>query len=294
MRARLIIVVVLGGLLLPAAAPGAPRILSASFEDRPLVGVPGTLIVRVRDTGAAVNGLRVDFGDGGFVHESACRPLWAGIPPTGPFGKGAAVELRIPHVYTSQGRRTISVVAMAGDCTRGLEVARTQLRPHVRAADADPKPVRLARAAQAECGDVYAVGAGPMGRPLLCAINVVRRSRGLPALAPARRLRVAARRHARDMVRRGYFSHVTPEGTELMARLRRARARVGVAGENLAAGTGPYASPIGMLLTWLESPPHKANLLEQRFGRAGLGVAAGMPGEGAPDAATVVLVLAGR
>ena len=279
-----------------------PKILDARFAERPVAGLPAVLEVRVRDPLAAVNGIRVDFGDGAMAWESACRPLWEGVDLTGPFTPGRGVTMRIAHVYREVERRTIRITAHAGDCTSGLEVARTELGARVRAlplnAIARPAavPLRIGRAAQqAGCADPYSIGGADLGRRIRCTVNVVRSGQGLPQLRPSRRLGRAARRHAADMVRRGYFSHVTPEGVDLITRLRRARVRLrgNFFGENLAAGTGDYASPIGMLLSWLESPAHAANLLDSGFNRAGYGVASGMPGERAPDAATAVQVLAG-
>ena len=48
----------------------------------------------------------------------------------------------------------------------------------------------------------------------------VRADRGIGELSVDRRLQRAAALQARDMVRRSYFSHVTPEGAKLSARLR--------------------------------------------------------------------------
>jgi uncharacterized protein YkwD len=55
---------------------------------------------------------------------------------------------------------------------------------------------------------------------VICEVNVVRRAADRPALVAEPRLALAARRHARDMVRRGYFSHTTPAGRTMVDRLR--------------------------------------------------------------------------
>ena len=75
---------------------------------------------------------------------------------------------------------------------------------------------------------------------VICEVNAARRAADRPALTPEPLLALAARRHARDMVRRGYFSHTTPGGRTMVDRLRAAGYLRGFwqAGEMLAWGTG--------------------------------------------------------
>jgi uncharacterized protein YkwD len=117
----------------------------------------------------------------------------------------------------------------------------------------------------------------------LCLINQERRVRGLAPLAGNARLGRAANRHAADMVRRGYFSHVSPEGASFFDRLRRAGYARGCAswagGETLAWGTGSQSSPVSRVAAWMHSPPHRAILLG-RFREAGIAVLKGAPGTG--------------
>src|SRR3954453_17680292 len=55
---------------------------------------------------------------------------------------------------------------------------------------------------------------------VVCLINAERTDRGLRALRGAGDLARAARRHSADMVRRTYFSHVTPGGADFGDRIR--------------------------------------------------------------------------
>ena len=119
-----------------------------------------------------------------------------------------------------------------------------------------------------------------------CEINRERVSRGLPTLEPDPRLARAGRAHARDMVRRGYFSHVTLEGARLSDRLRDA-GYVGDGGwwrvgETLAWGRGELSSAAAIVRAWLRSRPHRRVLLGPTYRDVGVGVAAGLPfgGEG--------------
>src|SRR4029079_3596477 len=47
---------------------------------------------------------------------------------------------------------------------------------------------------------------------LRCLVNATRVEHGLQPLRPSSKLNLAADRHSADMVARGYFAHVTPEG----------------------------------------------------------------------------------
>jgi uncharacterized protein YkwD len=112
---------------------------------------------------------------------------------------------------------------------------------------------------------------------LLCAINVERAKRGLPALPADPRIEAAASAHARDMVRRRYFAHQRAGGPGLSRRLRRAGWRGSAAGEAIAYGCGALATPLATLRMWLNSPPHRAILLDRGWSSAGVGVSRRAP-----------------
>ena len=121
----------------------------------------------------------------------------------------------------------------------------------------------------------------PVGATL-CLINVERRSRGLAPLSANATLARAARRHATDMVLRGYFSHISPSGMTFTDRLRRSgylrRTCSWSAGETLAWGIGTRATPAGTVSAWMHSPPHRAVLLGRSYREAGIGAVGGVPG----------------
>ena len=117
----------------------------------------------------------------------------------------------------------------------------------------------------------------------LCLINTERRARGLSPLGTNARLARAAQRHAADMVARAYFSHFSPSGSSFADRLRRvgyARQCAWSGGETLAWGTGAQRSPASRVAGWMDSPPHRAILLNPTFREAGIGIVAGSPGNG--------------
>jgi uncharacterized protein YkwD len=74
-----------------------------------------------------------------------------------------------------------------------------------------------------------------------------------------------------------FFAHQGPGETPLGVRLRRVGYRGG-AGENLGAGSGvPYSTPRGMVDGWMNSPVHRANILESAYRTVGVAVAVRKP-----------------
>jgi uncharacterized protein YkwD len=105
-------------------------------------------------------------------------------------------------------------------------------------------------------------------------INKQRAKRGLKPLKSDGGLITVARRHSRDMVRRDYFSHVSKGGSTPSGRIAKAGGR-GSIGEDLAWGTGSYASPSAIVRLWMNSPPHRRVLLAKDLRYVGIGRATG-------------------
>lgn len=133
-------------------------------------------------------------------------------------------------------------------------------------------------------------------------VQLLRARHDLPEVAWSDTLGAVARRHSADMAARDYFSHITPEGltpTERAARMSYVCRKTdgdmistGV-GENLFS-TGLYSSvrtvteggettrtyawkrldeiAHDVVDGWMGSPGHRANLLEPRYNREGIGV----------------------
>jgi uncharacterized protein YkwD len=129
-----------------------------------------------------------------------------------------------------------------------------------------------------------------MVRATLCTLNAQRESYGLPPLTLNKRLSRAARRHARDMVRRDYFAHDSLGGGTFVDRIRRTGyltgARSWTVGENLAWGTDSRSAPRAITTMWMNSPGHRANILSASFREVGIGLVIGAPGVSGASAAT--------
>jgi uncharacterized protein YkwD len=115
----------------------------------------------------------------------------------------------------------------------------------------------------------------------LCLVNAERTSRGLRALRQNSRLEKAARGQSDDMVRRNYFAHVSPGGSDPVSRLTKVHyitSRISWAiAENLGWGDGTLATPRAIVVAWMNSPPHRVNMLNPAYREAGVGVSPGAP-----------------
>jgi uncharacterized protein YkwD len=105
-------------------------------------------------------------------------------------------------------------------------------------------------------------------------MNVVRRSHGLRAFRMNRRLRTAAVFHSKDMGRRGYFEHDSLTGTPFWRRIQRFYPSRGFSswtvGENLLWGSNTYDATFAVR-EWMESPPHRQNILSRDWREVGIG-----------------------
>lgn len=115
-----------------------------------------------------------------------------------------------------------------------------------------------------------------MAAEVIKVTNDFRRRNGLPPFKEDPVCTAAAVDHARDMVRRGYFSHFTPEGGSPTDRYRRHNKngqKVIRVTENL--GRGNETTPAGALRMWLNSPGHRKHLVGKEMDHIGVGVARG-------------------
>ncbi len=104
--------------------------------------------------------------------------------------------------------------------------------------------------------------------------NAQRQTNGLPTLQADNELAQIALAHAQDMVRRGYFAHITPEGVNLRTRFAQHGVTANWIGENIQFNTESEDKTAAAAIEWLmNSAPHKANMLHDRFTHLGVGVA---------------------
>jgi uncharacterized protein YkwD len=103
---------------------------------------------------------------------------------------------------------------------------------------------------------------------MLISVNAERTSRGLVPLEWSNGLRDVARNHSIDMFGRGYFSHINPDGQSPSDRADAAGVKYGIVGENLALAPTNETAHQGLM----ESPGHRANILNPDFRKVGIGI----------------------
>lgn len=106
-------------------------------------------------------------------------------------------------------------------------------------------------------------------RQVIDGINAARSQQGLAPLRAHRGLSRAADAHSRDMLRADFFDHPSSDGTSFERRVRR-YARGRMVGETLASLGRRHGGAATVVQLWLESPPHRAIVLEPTFRRVGI------------------------
>ena len=105
-------------------------------------------------------------------------------------------------------------------------------------------------------------------RELLSLVNQERIKAGLKAFTVDVKIVAVARAYSKDMFTKKYFSHVSPDGKDLSARLKQGEVKFSQAGENLAFAPDVATAHDGLM----NSPEHKKNLLDPAFNHIGIGI----------------------
>lgn len=101
-------------------------------------------------------------------------------------------------------------------------------------------------------------------------VNAERAKVGLSALSIMPQAEAAAQVRATEII--SSFSHTRPNGTSCFTALDEQGAKYMASGENIAAG---QATPADVMNSWMNSPGHKANILNPKFTKIGIGYAEG-------------------
>lgn len=103
-------------------------------------------------------------------------------------------------------------------------------------------------------------------------INQTRQSLGLAPLLENAKLNQAAQAKAQNMVQNNYFDHTSPTGVSPWFWFAQAGYRYKYAGENLAIG---FYDSQEVYNAWLNSPSHKANIVNPHYTEVGTAVLGG-------------------
>jgi uncharacterized protein YkwD len=125
-----------------------------------------------------------------------------------------------------------------------------------------------AAAARASCpysaATVRSVSLGVLRRAVLCLVNQQRSGRHLRTLTLSSRLSRSAQGWTTAMVTHDFFGH----GSDFAARITAVGYKWSAAGENIATG---FATPASVMTAWMNSPDHRANILNPAYTNIGVG-----------------------
>jgi uncharacterized protein YkwD len=109
---------------------------------------------------------------------------------------------------------------------------------------------------------------------LLGLINSERQDQGLSAYAAQGQLQAAARLHSQDMACNGFVSHTGSDGSGVRDRVERQGYDWSWIGENIYCTSDTSSgAPQRVFDWWMNSAPHRANLLSPNYTQIGLGYA---------------------
>jgi uncharacterized protein YkwD len=185
------------------------------------------------------------------------------------FGDGNTSTDQNPvHTYTVPGSYSVTFTARDG-AGQGQPVTQTNLVTVV-----DPTQGSRFWYVNDTYGNVYKshdAQEAALVQQVVDLVNQERSAAGLSPLMVDSDAELAAKVHSEDMLGRGYFDHISPEGWDPNDRLR----MTGATGytnwaENIAGG---QTSPADVMASWMASPGHRANILDPAFTHIGVGVA---------------------
>lgn len=101
-------------------------------------------------------------------------------------------------------------------------------------------------------------------------VNVERSKNGLAPLKANAELSKVATTKAQDMIDKNYFSHTSPTYGSPFDMMKKFGINYTAAGENIAYG---QKTPADVMNSWMNSPGHRANILNSNFTEIGVGVA---------------------
>lgn len=114
-------------------------------------------------------------------------------------------------------------------------------------------------------------------------LNRVRAQHGLAPMKVSAGLTQAALAHSAAMLRTGIFDHTSADGTTFDRRVLRSYPTKGFAawtvGENLLYDSGGLDAA-GAVQAWMDSPPHRENMLSTGFREVGVGALSSPTGSG--------------
>jgi uncharacterized protein YkwD len=161
----------------------------------------------------------------------------------------------------------------------------------LRIKNVSPKAPKAPKAPKKQAGSNSGSGGGTSTQPVtagpaaadngfesevLSLVNVERAKVSCKPLTLNGKLNAAAQAHTTDMATHNFFSHNSQDGRSPFDRITAAGYAYSAAAENIAAGSTTAAAVMNQ---WMNSPGHKANILNCQYTELGVGYAKGVNAE---------------
>ena len=105
-------------------------------------------------------------------------------------------------------------------------------------------------------------------RQVVSLVNKQRAKAGLKPLTLSTKLSAVAKAKAIDMYKKDYFDHNSPVYGSPFDMMKAFGVTFRYAGENIASG---YKTPEDVMKAWMNSPGHRANIMNKNFTTIGMG-----------------------
>nr|WP_035797431.1 sigma-70 family RNA polymerase sigma factor [Kitasatospora mediocidica] len=152
--------------------------------------------------------------------------------------------------------------------------ASTAPSPSMSAAPTSASPAPATTSARPPLGGSVAT-AGSFQQQVLDLVNIQRAQNGCGPLTANGKLQAAAQGQSDDMAARHFFDHTNPDGAGPQQRIDATGYQWSTWGENIAQG---QSTPASVMDSWMNSPGHRANILNCAFKEIGVGVHQGPGG----------------
>ncbi|SOD91246.1 sigma-70 family RNA polymerase sigma factor [Streptomyces sp. Ag109_G2-15] len=201
--------------------------------------------------------------DSGAGNEGATAARSAGDP---------VVDLSAPRVVETSQSPSASPTPSPSASKKAKSAKKT---PHPAKKSASA-PVRSARPPQSAPSTPQAQSTpSDTVTQVVALVNKERAAAGCGPLTEDPQLEKAAQGHSDDMAARNFFDHTNPDGADPGQRITAAGYRWSTYGENIAQG---QQTPQAVMDSWMNSPGHRANILNCSFKDIGVGVHKGSGG----------------
>ncbi|WP_224285348.1 CAP domain-containing protein, partial [Streptomyces sp. LS1784] len=198
------------------------------------------------------------------------------VPPT-----AAPTATATDPAVTPSASATPTATAPASPTASAVATPTAVPTPTASAAKATPGATRTAPAVPVSAERTAAAapaggGAAPSyAQKVVDLVNAERAKAGCGPVSAEPRLASAAQSHSDDMADRNFFDHASPEGYHADHRIEAAGYSWSTWGENIARG---QKDPAAVMSSWMNSPGHRANILNCSFKQLGVGVRTGTNG----------------